>query len=261
MRERVFISLTLASIFVLGGFCQAETFSEYADKAGLVGIESMSITYVETRGGKSSIDTVDYSIGDRIEIVGVQEGELANGRYTVEFKPDLSPSFTEFRYKSNLEKTDFWETYSFETPNKVLWTDRASGRTKQLVSKKAFGDMLSLYEFLVFLDTDRMRAIKMSGVVSPNAVQLGFECRLTGRETIKGTDGTEYRCLVYDVELDNLLSLIVKLFYGNARIWIMEDFPHLRVKMDFFHKISLIRSFEVVRRPPLAAGGAPRPSP
>jgi hypothetical protein len=108
-----------------------------------------------------------------------------------------------------------------------------------------------MMEYLVFMDTARIKELHMGTLICPGAIRLPFLLRQVGEEMVTALDGRTYDCLVYETEWDSFLSVFVKLFYGSAKVWVMKDFPHIRVKMDFFKKIVLMRDATVTWRSPV----------
>jgi hypothetical protein len=216
-------------------------------------IRSIRIDYLTTRNTLSTEDHVSYQLEGNPQITAIAQGDLARSLYTVKLKDDYSPASFEHNYQSHAENLDFWEQYQYESPVATVFTDLKTKRSTRFANSPGFADSVTMMEYLVFARTEDITELRMSTAVSPGALRLPFVFRRCGEERVIALDGSSHDCWIYSAEVDNLLSLVVRLFYGDAKIWVMKDFPHLRVKMDFFRKNVVMKSYSVEYETPLVS--------
>ncbi len=225
---------------------QADFFSSILDIRQLSALKGIQVHYLTTKGSQTTDDVLDYNLAGVPVITCTSRGDLAQAVYRVSLKPNYSPATFEHQYKSNAEHLDFWEFFQYETPLQTVFTDRLHHNVTRFDNDARFADSVTMMEYLVFSRIDQLTELRMNTVVSPGALRIPFILRRTGEETVSSLDGKSYDCWVYSAEIDNMLSVFVKIFYGDARIWVMKDFPHLRVKMDFFHKSVSMKDYTVL---------------
>jgi hypothetical protein len=223
-------------------------------------LRAIEASYRTTRDRFACDDRISYRLEGSPTITAISWGSLSDGRFTVRLQPDYSPDSVEHLYRSAIENLDFWEYYEYRPDGSVLFTDRKAKRSSRLLGGEAYADSVTMMEFLVFCRTEAIKELHMTTSVSPGAIRLPFVFRRVGEERVAALDGREYDCWVYSAELDSFLSFLVKLFYVEAKVWVMKSFPHIRVKMDFFRKQVILREFRIDgRTATAAAAGMPSP--
>ena len=222
-----------------------EFFTQKLETARLSSVQGIRVSYRTTKGKHSTEDEMYYDLGPKPVITAVSHGALADSLYPVRFKPDFTPASFEHTYRSRVEGLDFDERYVYESARSTVFTDLKAKRSQRFTNDSSFADSVTMMEYLVFVDTSQLKELRMSTAVSPGAIRLPFIFRRIGEARVSDLAGRLHDCWVYEAEIDNLLSVLVKLFYGSATLWVMKDFPHLRVKMDFFHKTAMLKDYEI----------------
>lgn len=245
MRIRVLLCFTVLAAAAVAAL-QAQklnSMKEFIDVERTKKLASLTVVY-ETRNKElMSVATMRYSFPGGIEVDMKDVGTFSSGGYKVRLDSNYFPVYAEHDYTCAIERLEYYDTYTYQN-DRIRYVNLRSKQQKTIEFNRMTADNLTLLELLVFLDTDKVKRMNAEIIVPPGATQLPFLFKYSRDETLM-VEGKPVDCYVYIAELDSFLSPVVTLFYGDAKIWLRKEFPHVRIKMDFFRKIMEVKSFSI----------------
>ncbi len=218
------------------------SFKYYIDLGNLENINKITAKYKVQGKEATSYETITYTINHNVKnnsepfitIKDIISGEFAQGYYVSNINKDFQPLHCISEYKSEYENTDYIEEYRYTT-NNIFYTSKKNDKTKEYKINGLIADSITLMELLTFIDTDKIKKLEAKGLIVPGSIKIPFKLEFLQEENII-IEGKTYNCLKYKGELNNIFGGLVRAFGGTSYMWVMKEYPHIRVKAQYAKK-------------------------
>lgn len=248
---KYFFLLLLIILLILPNYLKASNnlksfINNFFDYENIKKLKSIKTQYLITSGNKNSIENISYTIDNSSEKKFITIHENANGTlctsyYLTNFSYNLIEGYTKTKYISKIENTKYEETYIYKD-NFVYYSTIKKNNKTELEQFSA--DTIRLLELLTFAKLENLKVIKASGFIVPGNKKVPFIFKFIKEEAIT-INGKKYNCLLYYGEIDGILNKPAKLIFGDIKIWLLKEFPHIRIKAEYYKKIFNIIDFDI----------------
>lgn len=235
----LFSFLLLFSPLISGTLEKEKWVKKVIDFENLKKIKKITTRYLIKGSSKEAIEIITYYLNHNnkknfIDIIENAEGTFCKSFYETSFNFNLIEGFTQTTYFSEPENREYREIYLYEN-GFLKYREYYKNKAKTFSLNNFSGDSIRLMELLTFAKLNDLKKIEAKGFIVPGALKIPFVFKFLKEEKISINNKT-YNCLLYSGEINGILNAPAKIIFGSSKIWLLKEFPHIRIKADYFNK-------------------------